>query len=128
MALESQTARDHHGGRVIILFTMHIFHYIQNLRAYSSNPEHARTLLALYWRILLGSTCALVLAVFIYGGWQLVSIMNDAASMQSSVADHSKSAPINTPQVDTVLRGFVGRQAQFEELKTKAPAITDPGI
>lgn len=128
MAFESQTARDHDRDRVIIITTMDIFHHIKLLRAHSSEPEHARTLFVWYWQALLTSVFILVAGAFVYGGWQLFSIMNSTSSEQVNASNGIKNAPINTLQVDAVLQGFAERQAQFEVYRTATTTIADPSL
>lgn len=107
---------------------MNIFHHIKHLRAYSSEPEHTRTLFVWYWQALLVSIFVLVVCVFVYGGWQLFGVMNDASSEQSSASIGTKGTPINPLQVDTVLQGFVERQAQFETYKATTTRVIDPSL
>lgn len=106
---------------------MHVFHYIKNLRANSSEPENLRTLLALYWRALLTCAGILMIAILTYGGWQIFSVMSDnAIAQQDTPAQSPQSAPINIAQVDAVLHGFTQRQTRFEALKTSSTSIADP--
>lgn len=128
MALESQAARDHDRDRVIIIITMNIFHHIKHLRTYSSEPEYARALFVGYWQMLIASVFVLVVGVFVYGGWQLFSIMNDTSVEQSNTPIGTKDTPINSLQVDTVLQGFTARQIQFETYKATTTRIADPSL
>lgn len=107
---------------------MDIFHHIKHLRTFSSEPEHARTLLVWYWQALLTSIFFLVVCVFVYGGWQLFSIMNTTSSEQASASNGTKGASISTLQVDMVLQGFAERQAQFEAYKATTTRIVDPSL
>jgi len=107
---------------------MHVFHYIKNLRANSSEPENLRALFALYWRTLLVCTGILIIVIFVYGVWQILDVMNESPAVQTDASAPSgpQSAPINTAQADSVFQGFARRQAQFDAHKTQAPAIADP--
>ncbi|MBI5003840.1 hypothetical protein HZC00_01980 [Candidatus Kaiserbacteria bacterium] len=107
---------------------MNIFHHIKHLRTYSSEPEYARTLFVWYWQVLVVSMFGLVVCVFVYGGWQLFTVMNDASSEQSNTTIGTKSTPINSLQVDMVLQGFAERQAQFETYKATTTRIIDPSL
>lgn len=110
------------------MHTMNIFPHIQKLRAYSSEPEHARVLFALYWQMVLVGAFVLVAGVFVYGGWQIFSIMSGTTSSGSDTSSGStKNAPLDVAQVDAVLQGLVQRQARFEEYKTNPPVVPDPG-
>ncbi len=107
---------------------MNIFHHIKHLRTYSSEPEYARTLFVWYWQALVVSTFVLVVCVFVYGGWQLFTIMNDVSVEQSGAPIGTKDTPINSLQVDTVLQGFTARQIQFETYKATTTRIADPSL
>lgn len=106
---------------------MQFFQRLQTLRANSSEPESLRALLALYWRMLLAVAFILTIIVFAYGGWQLTSVLNDRTIAQPDDSSPGAQKPaIDSVQADAVLQGFAARQARFEALKTKAPAIADP--
>jgi len=109
---------------------MKLFHYIKELRADASEPEHMRVLLTLYWRVLLWFVFIVMLGVFVYGGGQILGVMSDSSDGQSdsSSATSTPSAPINSTQVDAVLQGFTARQVQFDAYKTNTTPIPDPAL
>ena len=94
--------------------------------AHSSEPERMRVLFATYWHTLLLLASALVVGVFMYGGWQLMSIMRDTDSVPFDASVSSPEASTKTAQIDMVLQGFSARQARFDALRANTSAIADP--
>jgi len=106
---------------------MNIFQQIRNLRANFTEPENMRVLLALYWQLLLGSVLVLIVGAFLYGGWQIMGVMNTVAAVPTTTSSATSSkAAVSSAQVDSVLDGFKTRQDQFETRKAGKSPIVDP--
>lgn len=81
----------------------------------------------MYWRFLLSLSGVVLVVVFVYGGWQLFSVMYDEPVVSAGVTDEAQRSSFNVARIDTVLQKFSARTAAFESQKSRVPSVADPG-
>lgn len=90
-----------------------------------NEPENARQLATLYWRVALLIAFILVLCSFAYGISDLLQVLDDLGQAPDAGPQHVPS--LNREELQQLVSGFAARQAQFNALQTDpGPAIPDP--
>ena len=104
-------------------FGQHILRSSRDAITGRNEPEDC--VLNLYWYALLIASVLIVVAVFLYGIWGLLRVLNDL-SLMANVSGPPPSA-LNRATLDATVRGFEMRRSQFDLQKaTRGEVIPDP--
>ena len=104
-------------------FGQHILRSSRDAITGRNEPEDR--VLNLYWYALLIASVLIVVAVFLYGIWGLLRVLNDL-SLMANVSGPPPSA-LNRATLDATVRGFEMRRSQFDLQKaTRGEVIPDP--
>jgi hypothetical protein len=106
-------------------FSADIFGTFREFIDGKSEPEGVRVIALVYWRVLLCSALVALVAIFFYGTWDLIGVLNAIAASTDTSAP--PPAPFSRSALEDTVRTFKIRQTNFLNFKSSPPAlIADP--
>ena len=102
---------------------------LQNVRVAYANrhePECARMLANMYWKLLLVLAALIGVAAISYGLWQTVSVVDGVAEEVSPIAGRAASSLLDTAKLEIILENFSERGEQYTVLQNNPVQIADP--
>ena len=112
-------------GNIIMKIFSDTFNRLRALYRARYEPENLRPLADMYWRSMLALALFSIVGVIVFGLWQFVAVVENLSAAQSG---STSASPVvfNRTKLESVLRAYDARQAQYDASASSAATVTDP--
>ena len=124
MASDRTNPRADNGNFLMKIFS-DTFNRLRALYRARYEPENLRPLADMYWRFILALALLSIVGVIMFGLWQFVAVVENLSAAQSG---STSASPVifNRTKLESVLRAYDARQAQYDASASSAATVTDP--